>query len=161
MRGRKPKPTALRALEGNAGKRPLPELEPKPPVVDILPPAPRRLGKWGRAQWRRQVATLTSTRVLTVADLLALEQLCARAEELDGLTAWFQREQRQPLKTRNTDLLLRLHAAIDRKQGIAAKLEGEFGLMPSSRTRVKTERSPGIHDKLGAFQKARRVAPSA
>lgn len=161
MRGRKPKPTALKILEGNAGKRPLPEDEPKPPVIDILPPAPRRLGPAGRAEWRTQVATLTSTRVLTVSDLLALEQLCATAEELDGLRAWFQREQRRPLKRRDADLLFRLHAAIDRKSLVATKFEAEFGLMPSSRSRVKTERSPGLKDKLGAFQKARRVPSSA
>ena len=29
-RGRKPKPTALKVLEGNPGKRPLNENEPKP-----------------------------------------------------------------------------------------------------------------------------------
>lgn len=161
MRGRKPKPTALKMLEGNAGKRQLPEDEPKPQVVDILPPAPRSLGRGGRAEWRKQVATLTSTRVLTVSDLLALEQLCARADELGGLTTWLQREMRRPLAKRQLDLVKWLHAAIDRKQTVAVKLEAEFGLTPSSRSRVKTERSPGIHDKLGAFQKARRVHPPA
>ena len=32
MRGRRPKPTALKLIEGNPGKRPLPRDEPTPPV---------------------------------------------------------------------------------------------------------------------------------
>ena len=37
-RGRKPKPTALKKLEGNPGKRPLNELEPVPPTVALRCP---------------------------------------------------------------------------------------------------------------------------
>jgi len=122
----------------------------------MLPPAPRALGPPGRAEWRAQVSVLSGSRVLTVSDLLALEQLCAAAEELAGLRAWLHREHRRPAKTRDTDLLFRLHSAIDRKQTVAIKLESEFGLTPSSRSRVTAERSPGLKDKLKAFQQARR-----
>ena len=38
-RGRKPKPTALKALEGNPGKRPLNEHEPMPPKATLRCPA--------------------------------------------------------------------------------------------------------------------------
>ena len=34
--GRKPKPTALKRLEGNPGKRPLNAMEPVPPTVPLL-----------------------------------------------------------------------------------------------------------------------------
>lgn len=37
-RGRKPKPTALKKLEGNPGKRPLNELEPLPQVTMLRCP---------------------------------------------------------------------------------------------------------------------------
>ena len=158
MRGRKPKPTALHVLHGNPGKRALPPDEPTPPVVTTMPAPPRRLGAWGRAQWRAQIPTLAASRVLTVSDLLMLEQLCATAEELVGLGARLSRAQRAP--TSDDALLLRLHAAIDRKAKVAVALEAEFGLSPSSRRRVKTEKAPGIQDKLGSFLKARPV-PSA
>lgn len=36
--GRKPKPSALKRLEGNPGKRPLNELEPIPPVIGLTCP---------------------------------------------------------------------------------------------------------------------------
>lgn len=158
MRGRKPKPTELKLLDGNAGRRPINPDEPRPDPVDTgtLPPAPRRLGKTGRAEWRAQVEVLSGSRVLTVSDLTALEQLCAAVEELAQLRAWLQREMRRPLKTRALDVVKWLHSAIDRKSTLAVKYEAEFGLTPSSRTRVKTEKSPGIKDKLKAFQQARR-----
>ena len=38
-RGRKPKPTALKLLEGNPGKRPLNEHEPIPPTGKIRCPS--------------------------------------------------------------------------------------------------------------------------
>ena len=38
-RGRKPKPTALKVLEGNPGKRPLNENEPIPPKGSIKCPS--------------------------------------------------------------------------------------------------------------------------
>ena len=37
-RGRKPKPTAIKVLEGNPGKRPLNEHEPAPPKANIKCP---------------------------------------------------------------------------------------------------------------------------
>ena len=50
-RGRRPKPTALKKLEGNPGKRPLNELEPVPPVASLrcpnyLLPEARNGGGW-------------------------------------------------------------------------------------------------------------------
>ena len=38
-RGRKPKPTALKVLEGNPGKRPLNDREPVPPKGTLKCPA--------------------------------------------------------------------------------------------------------------------------
>ncbi len=41
VRGRKPKPTAIKELEGNPGKHPLNDAEPKP--VRKAPPCPKWL----------------------------------------------------------------------------------------------------------------------
>jgi hypothetical protein len=43
--GRKPKPTALKRMMGNPGRRPLPEGEPI--VLEPLGPPPKQ---WGRAE---------------------------------------------------------------------------------------------------------------
>jgi P27 family predicted phage terminase small subunit len=51
MRGRKPKPTALRLIEGNASKRPLNAREPKPSVK--VPTCPAHLNPSAKAEWKR------------------------------------------------------------------------------------------------------------
>lgn len=73
--GRKRKPTAMRLVDGNAGKRALPKHEPKPaagepPVPDTVAGSPVALKKW-RALVRD--LTLQGARVLTVADGHQLE----------------------------------------------------------------------------------------
>ena len=65
-RGRKPKPTALKKLEGNPGKRPLTELEPLPPISVLR--CPNWLLPEARKEWRRLAPALINMGVLTLAD---------------------------------------------------------------------------------------------
>ena len=56
-RGRKPKPTALKLLEGNPGKRPLNDREPVPPRAALkcpawLLPEAKRNGSGSRPRWK-------------------------------------------------------------------------------------------------------------
>ena len=55
-RGRKPKPTALKKLEGNPGKRPLNELEPMPQVTMLR--CPNWLEPEAKKEWRRLAPVL-------------------------------------------------------------------------------------------------------
>ena len=50
-RGRKPTPTAIKELEGNPGKRPLNEAEPKP--AKKAPLCPKWLEPEAKKEWRR------------------------------------------------------------------------------------------------------------
>ncbi len=61
MPGRPPKPTALKLLQGNPGKRPLPKGEPRPPV-GCEPPA--NLTKRARGVWDRGDVSLALARML-------------------------------------------------------------------------------------------------
>lgn len=49
QRGRKPKPIAIKELEGNPGKRPLNDAEPKP--VRKAPPCPKWLEPEAKKEW--------------------------------------------------------------------------------------------------------------
>src|SRR4051812_21402132 len=51
MRGRKPKPTHLKLLDGNPGKRPLNAGEPKP--ERRIPTCPAHLNPTAKAEWKR------------------------------------------------------------------------------------------------------------
>lgn len=73
-RGRKPKPTALKALEGNPGKRPLNEHEPVPPKGTIRCPA--WLEAEAKKEWKRLAPSLEAMGVLTAVDITAFAGYC-------------------------------------------------------------------------------------
>lgn len=74
IRGRKPKPTALKVLEGNPGKRPLNDREPVPPKATLKCPA--WLLPEAKKEWKRLAPALEAMGVLTMADLTAFEGYC-------------------------------------------------------------------------------------
>ncbi|MBT6386690.1 MAG: phage terminase small subunit P27 family, partial [Alphaproteobacteria bacterium] len=56
MRGRKPKPTHLKAITGNPGKRPLNRDEPRPEIA--VPECPPELSPAAQREWQRLVGEL-------------------------------------------------------------------------------------------------------
>ena len=74
MRGRKPKPTALKIIEGNPGKRPIRGSEPKP--LATQPSCPAHLSPTAKAEWKRLAQTLNRVGLLTQADRAALAAYC-------------------------------------------------------------------------------------
>ena len=76
MAGRKPKPTALKVLEGDRGKgrRPLNEHEPIPPRGGVK--CPSWLLPEAKKEWKRLAASLEAMGVLTMADLTAFAGYC-------------------------------------------------------------------------------------
>ena len=73
-RGRRPKPTAIKRLEGNRSKRPLNEDEPELPVG--CPNCPPHLSAAAREEWERLAPPLYRIGVLTVADRAAFAAYC-------------------------------------------------------------------------------------
>lgn len=74
QRGRKPKPTALKILEGNPGKRPLNEDEPKPEKK--APKCPGWLEAEAKKEWRRMSKQLEAMGILTAIDMAAFAGYC-------------------------------------------------------------------------------------
>lgn len=74
MRGRKPKPTKLKILNGNPGKRPLNLQEPKP--RSGLPVCPDHLDEVARLEWDRLSRELAALELLTVLDQGVLAAYC-------------------------------------------------------------------------------------
>ena len=70
MRGRKPKATALKRLEGNPGNRPLNDREPQPPASQ--PSCPAHLSATAKAEWKRLAQTLNRIGILTQIDQCTL-----------------------------------------------------------------------------------------
>lgn len=139
MAGRRPKPTSLRVLQGNPGKRSLPKSEPKPVVGSA--PAPEWLEPEARAFWDHYAEILVRTRVLTEADRAALELLCTtwakwkRAERvlIEQGSSLVVDTDAGPVVTTRPEVRIEADAAKRLRL-----LLGEFGLTPSSRARVST-----------------------
>lgn len=74
MAGRRPKPTHLKVVTGNPGKRKLNDKEPQP--AREIPSPPEHLTDWGKTAWGRMTVLLDGMGILTVADTFALERLC-------------------------------------------------------------------------------------
>jgi phage terminase small subunit len=81
-----PKPTAIRRLEGNRGKRAWNHDEPTPP--DAMPRCPAHLALVAKAEWRRVARTLHAMGVLTSIDRAALAAYC------QAYTRWVEAEQK-------------------------------------------------------------------
>jgi P27 family predicted phage terminase small subunit len=84
MPGPKPKPTALKVLEGNPGKQKLPKNEPRP--RPLRPTCPAFLGDRARSIWDSLVDELEAVGVLTAvdeSDFAAFCQAYAEAQECE------------------------------------------------------------------------------
>jgi P27 family predicted phage terminase small subunit len=134
MRGRKPKPTHLKLLEGNPGRRPLNPHEPKPERK--IPTCPQHLCPSAKAEWRRLAQQLYTLGVLTVLDRSTLAAYC------QSYGRWVEAEQ----KLKETPALLKMPSGyvqqnpwltIANKQlELMHRYMSELGLSPVSRSRV-------------------------
>ena len=74
QRGRKPKPAAIKALEGNPGKRQMNEYEPKP--MAKAPSCPKWLEPEAKKEWRRLSKKMERIGILTEIDMAAFAGYC-------------------------------------------------------------------------------------
>ena len=74
QRGRKPKPTALKELEGNPGKRQLNMNEPK--LIAKAPTCPKWLEDEAKKEWKRLAKKMEQLGVLTEVDMAAFAGYC-------------------------------------------------------------------------------------
>ena len=134
----RPKPTRLKILAGNPGKRRLNEREPQPPIPTELPEPPMPLSPEAGKEWLRAGGLLLRSRVLTEADLSALAAYCVvygRWVAAEGAVR--RRGLMVPAKPRSKNLVQNPFLAIANKAlQQMLRLLVEFGLTPSTRTRI-------------------------
>lgn len=143
-RGRKPKPTALKVLEGNPGKRPLNIDEPKPKKK--APKCPSWLEPEAKKEWRRMSKTLEQIGVLTQVDGAAFAGYCqayARWKEAEE----FLTKHGTIFKTPSGYIQQVPQVSIAQTYlKIMKDFCSEFGLTPSARTRIKASTETGRSD---------------
>ena len=131
-----PTPTALRIIQGNPSKRPLPENEPQPTVKDKPPTPPRHLPPAAKKHWRAIAKHLHQAGVLTVMDEDALAGYC------NAYAQWIEANKeiesggmviKSDLGIPSLNPYLRISNDAFKQMTIMLR---EFGMTPSSRTRV-------------------------
>ena len=116
--GNRPKPSDLRLFEGNRGHRPIPD-NPKSRSEDKFPRAPRHLDKIAQREWRLRGPELYASGRLTILDFPAFEAYC------DWYSEW------RKAKTASA----KKEAAHQMRMFMT-----EFGMTPSSRTKIKIDK---------------------
>ena len=127
--GRPAKPTVLKLLAGNPGKRPINALEPDAGVIDTS--IPDDLSDAAKAHWERLAPMLTKSGVLKQSDRDLLFCYCeSYATWLDGVRAG----------KLNVSLLSQLRQML-----------GEMGMTPAARTRIVVDKPAEKEDGKARF----------
>lgn len=140
-RGPKPKPTALKELQGNPGKRRLNSAEPKPAAaVDLAAPP----GLKGDAvdEWNRLAPQLATLKILTDLDRNVLANYCACFGLLQECQAWLvgngttiEVETKNGIFTTQAPQFTQAMKLMAQMKSLGA----ELGLSPSSRSNLKPD----------------------
>ena len=159
MKGRKPKPTHLKLVTGNPGKRRLNKSEPAP--EQVMPPVPEHISDEAKAEWVRMSEQLYRIGLLTEIDGCGLACYCqayADWAEAEGHIRRYGKVIKSPAKTMTRRLkdgsevtetsggypiqspfLAIRNRAVD----TILKFLIEFGMTPSSRSRVSVGQPTG------------------
>jgi P27 family predicted phage terminase small subunit len=144
MNGRKPKPTALRVVTGNAGHRPMPRNEPKPAESRSSPPA--FLSAEARTEWRRVIRALMVNGLMTALDRATLAAYCqaygrwAQAEKaLAKMAETDAKNYALLIKTTNGNAIQNpLVGTANKAAADMVRYAAEFGMSPAARARVSS-----------------------
>lgn len=149
-RGRKPEPTVLKELRGNPGKRKLNQLEPKPELV--IPTAPAHLDAKSKEVWLVLANKLYSCGILSFVDDIALEMLTTTYVEWRELDEEVKKEGRKQVAQSGYECPTAAWSMKKTKHKELLTLLGEFGMTPSSRSKVNTiEGHHKLKDELDEF----------
>lgn len=138
MAGRKPKPTALKKLQGNPGKRALNKEEPKP--KSEIPTCPHYLSFTAKQEWKRLCKELASLGLLTNLDRSMLAAYC------QAYSVW--KEAAEKISTEGLmiespsgyEMQSPYVSILNKQVEIMIKLSAEFGMSPASRTKIKVSK---------------------
>ena len=155
--GTKPKPTQLKLIEGNRGKRPLNRKEAR--TIPALPAPPPHLTADALEEWHRVAHWLHQIGLLSEVDRAALaayaqsygrwvqaERAIAKMAEKDQLTGGLM------IKTTNGNAIQNpLVGTANKAAADMMRYAAEFGMTPSARTRIAAEAPEDSEDPAERF----------
>lgn len=154
MRGRKPKPTHLKLIEGNPGKRKVNPVEPVPlPELHAPPPF---LPQEGQDEWKRVATELYNLGLLTIVDRTALAAYChsyaiwkQATDAINQMAARDQLTRGLMIKTTNGNAIQNpLIGTANKAASDMVRYAAEFGMTPSARARISAQPPGGAGSKF-------------
>lgn len=161
-RGRKPKPTAVKVVTGNPGKRALAGDWVAPTRRSTALPPPTHLDAYAKAEWKRLAGELTMLGTLTNLDrgpFVAYCQAWSTYRQAEDALAAAARKDKTGLgglvTTTKAGNTIQNPLVGIRNQALRSmvKYAAEFGFTPSSRVRVQ-DAAPGVAARKAAAPKA-------
>lgn len=147
-RGPKPKPTQFHVLHGTFDKNPQRSRDDEPVAPAGVPDCPDHLDELAQQEWKRVSQLLAEMNILTLADRAALELYCHSYSEWRKAcvqvgkygAVLIQKHGDKIDARRNPFDIVR-----ERNAKACERLLAEFGLTPSSRSRVHaTKKTSGV-----------------
>lgn len=145
MRGRKPLPTEMKKLEGNPGKRALNNKEPKP--KSVIPECPPHLKGVARTEWKRITLELHALKIISNIDRAALAVCCTAWADYVKACNKLEKEGEVIMSDKGGMYQNPWVAIKKRSMDQVQKFYAEFGMTPSSRSRIKLE-TPSDEEEL-------------
>lgn len=153
MPGRKPKPTALKLVQGNPGRRPLNKKEPKPPAT--MPPKPKHLSGFASEAWDRIAPELHRAGLLSKIDGAGLELLVCAYDDWRAANALVVAEGlTYECETAGGGSMVRARPEVAMRSDAWRRVRAilaEFGLTPASRSRIDVNPADDAKDPAEAY----------
>ena len=153
-RGTKPKPTRLKLIDGNPGKRPIDRNEPVLPDPGVaFDAAPSVLGSdaVARGEWERLAPMLRRSRAVTEGDRSALIAVCQQWSRYLDATAQVEKKGAVMRAPSGYPIVNPYLGIANKALGLCLKLWPELGLTPSARTRIGVFKSETSDDPFAEF----------
>ncbi|RPH38339.1 hypothetical protein EHM92_00210 [bacterium] len=140
MKGRKPKPTAFRLIEGNREHRTIhAELEPKPESGS--PPKPTFLNEAAGSHWDYLVKHLESMKTLAASDQGSIMGAAMAYGQISDLQAQISKLMQPDFVCLDQDkLLATARRLLNSTSANMIRFEADLGLNPTARTRIKLDK---------------------
>ena len=148
-RGRPPKPTKLKILTGNPGKRPLNDHEPKP--ASVAPTCPHWLDTEAKKKWKALIPELERMGLATAVDGDTLACYCQAWAEFRVATETLKKDGRTTFGGTGG---MKPHPCIAMQRSAWKAIKefaSLFGLDPSSRSRLSIPGTQEEKDELEDF----------
>lgn len=159
IRGRKPKPTHLKLVQGNPGRRPIEPDKIQPPERSKALAPPACLGATAKAEWRRLAPVLHKLGLLSDMDRGVFTAYCEAWGRWRDAERKLQELRKQSdsgdvmvIKTQAGNYIQNPYLGIANKaMNDMVRHAAEFGLSPSARARVHDNAPKGVQNAPGGF----------